>query len=106
MGSFVRVGERGLKPSRFPAPCAPEICFLRAKAMVLKTTRELFQAWRIATLMSKCAGLQVQLEEARERAKPTSIWTLRTVELVEVARRELDMRPDQAAKLTVLELRD
>ena len=68
--------------------------------------RELFQGWRIVNLASKCAALQLQLEEARDLTKPTSIWTMRKPDLVEVARRELDMRPDQAEKVTVLELRE
>ena len=106
MGNFAWVGERVLKPWSFPALCAPEVRSLPAKAMALKTPRELFQAWRIVSLMSKCATLQLQLDEARARQKPTSIWSMRKADLVEVARRELDMRPDQAAKLTVLELRE
>ena len=106
MGNFAWVGERVLKPWSLPALCAPEVRSLPAKAMALKTPRELFQAWRIVSLMSKCATLQLQLDEARARQKPTSIWSMRKADLVEVARRELDMRPDQAAKLTVLELRE
>ena len=58
------------------------------------------------SLTTKCAALQLQLEEARDWAKPTSISTMRKPDLVEVAHPEFDLRPDQAEKFTVLALRE
>lgn len=70
------------------------------------TRREIFQAWRIYVLTVIRAAMQDQLEQAQTRAKPHSIWTMKKDELLEVARRELDLRPDQAARFTVIELRE
>jgi hypothetical protein len=70
------------------------------------TCREVLQGWRILTLMAKCNSLNVELEEARLLSKPTSIWTMKKPDLVEVARKEIGLRSDQATKLTVIEIRE
>ena len=123
----IQAGAAGLRHFSFPAQSAPATSFLAAmvrttqssaslraaakgpRAVLLEATwtrREVFQAWKIYLLENKCATLHEELVEAREKAKPNSIWNMRKADLVELARKELEMRPDQANRYTVIELRE
>lgn len=57
-------------------------------------------------LSLRCAALGEQLVEARERSRPSSILNMTKAELVEVARKELGIRPDHAMRLTMIGLRE
>jgi hypothetical protein len=62
--------------------------------------RETWIEWRIATLETRCEQSQGAV------AVKKTIWTMRKQELIEVARRELGLRHEQAEAITVIELRE
>ncbi len=105
-GRSIQDGAVGLRlsRSRVPAPSA----ISRPTAMrrpCHATVREVFQGWRILTLLATCNTLGAELEQVKFQGKPKSIWHLKA-DLQEVAREELGLRPDQSEKLMVLEIRE
>ena len=77
-----------------------------ASSMSLK--QRAFAAWKMTALQMANAALKAendQLEKITEKRK-ASLWTMRRVELDEVARRELGMTEGALAKETVISLRE
>lgn len=101
------VGVIGLKRLLSPAPAALQTFPQRRMRRILKNTlREIFQAWRIVALLARALVLQAQLEDAQSNQRNPSIWTMKKAELIEVARRELSLRPDEAQAKSAVELRE
>ena len=70
--------------------------------------RCLFQAWKLVLTERVLVGqmAEVQSLKAKLGKKSDSIWTMNKADLAEVARKELGMTLAQAAKETVLTLRE
>jgi hypothetical protein len=105
-------GVSALQSNLFPVLAGPQSSRFAMRAAALTPTaavrhllRTCFSQWRILTLATLLQLARAAITTASS-AVETSMWKMKKEDLIEMARRELRLENHQAAKATVIELRE